>query len=138
MNVTKQHLQRFVELTREAVYDQSGDGEYNCGLGNLKKEYRNLGRRILKHIAEQMELAPGSYEIRWNPGGIACSGDHTLHTDKVYLALHDNIGLGWFYWRTCKGRKDYTGGANQVISWQSLLNNGLNMLIADMKKAQNA
>lgn len=132
MKVTQAHINLFIHLTKAAVYDESGDSE--SGPGHLKAEYKRLGRRILKHIAEELNLAPGSFDIRWNPGGIACSGDHTLHTDKVYLALHDNLGIGWFYWRTCKGRKDYTGGANQVVTWDSLKKNGLTKLIEDLRR----
>jgi hypothetical protein len=135
MNITTKQLARFVALTKLAVYDQTGSGE--SGLGLYKQEYRNLGRRILKYIAEQMQLPKGSYEIRWNPGGVACSGDHTLHTDHVYVALHDNIGSGWFYYRTCKGRKDYAGGQNQIVSWSRFTApGGLDKLIAALKTIQ--
>jgi hypothetical protein len=132
MKVTQAHINRFIELTKKASYDYPQDSD--LGLGTLKKEYRNLGRRILKHIAEELNLAAGSFDIRWNPGGVACSGDHTLHTDTVYLALHDNCGLGWFYWRTCKGRKDYTGGGNQIVRWETLRTHGLAPLIEDMRR----
>lgn len=134
MKVTPKHLARFVELTKLASYDYSGDGETT---GSLKQEFKNLGRRILKHIAEELKLVPGTYDIRWNPGGIACSGDHTLHTDKFYVALHDNIGSGWFYWRTVGGRRDYTGGPNQIVTWKQLLApGGLDKLIRDLRIAQ--
>lgn len=123
--ISTKDISRFVALTKDACYDEVN-----------KQEFRKLGRRILKAIALQMGLNEGEYDIRWNPGGIACSGDHTLHTDKIYLALHDNYGTGYFYWRTCKGRKDYTGGTNQIVSWTSLLKGGLAPLIAVLKTAQ--
>lgn len=123
--ISPSELKRFVILTKSACHDYLN-----------KEEYRKLGRKILKYIAEQMGLQKGEFDIRWNPGGDACSGDHTLHTDKIYLALHDNIGLGWFYWRTCCGRKDYTGGHNQVITWNRLIDTGLGPLIEILKVAQ--
>jgi hypothetical protein len=83
-------------------------------------------------------LQKSEYDVWWNPGGIACSGDHTLHTDKVYLALHDNINFGWFYFRTCKGRKDYSGGTNQIVHWSELKRDGLDCLVGKLKKIQNA
>jgi hypothetical protein len=126
MNITTKQLARFVALTRLACYDYHN-----------KEEYKKLGRKILKYIAEQMQLPKESYEIRWNPGGIACSGDHTLHTDRIYVALHDNIGSGWFYWRTVTGRKDYTGGQNQIVRWEKFLQpGGLDKLIGLLKVAQ--
>src|SRR5271165_5277282 len=123
--ITQKELERFVELRSEACYDYLN-----------KEEYRKLGRKILKYIAEQMGLQKGEYDIRFNPGGQACSGDHTLHTDKVYLALHDNIGSGWFYWRTCNGRKDYSGGPNQIVTWNDFLRYGVLGMVKTLKVAQ--
>ena len=118
MTITRKQLERFVTLTKEAQYDYIN-----------KEEYRKLGRRILKRVVELMGLNKGEYDIRWNPGGQACSGDHTLHANWFYLALHDNIGSGWFYFRTCKGRKDYTGGHNQIVNWSWLIVHGLEELV---------
>jgi len=133
--ITQKQLRRFVELTKSACYDYAQVSD--CGLGKLKQEYRNLGRRILKDIAERMGLTKGQYDIRWNPGGIACSGDSTLHTDKVYVALHDNCGSGWFYWRTVKGRRDFTGGPNQIVRWDDFCEpEGMVNLIRVLKVAQ--
>lgn len=68
---------------------------------------------------------------------MACSGDHTLHTDKVYVALSDNLGMGRFYWRTVTGRKDYTGGANQIVRWDDFCEpEGMGNLIKVLKVAQ--
>ena len=135
MNLTNAHLNLFIHLTKAAANDYSGDSE--CGPGNLKNEYKKLGRRILKYIAEKMALTPDQYDIRWNPGGIACSGDSTLHTDKVYVALHDNCGSGWFYWRTVKGRRDFTGGPNQIVRWDDFCEpEGMVNLIRVLKVAQ--
>jgi hypothetical protein len=124
--------QNFVTLTRLACYNETH-----------KAEYKKLGRRILKEIAKQMGLQKGEFDIRWNPGGIACSGDHTLHTDKVYVALHDNIGSGWFYWRKCHGRKDYgtvMDCPNQIVYWNPtfMSEGGWNNLIETLKQAQTA
>jgi hypothetical protein len=130
MTITEKQLKRFVWLSSNA----SGDAVP----GSLKGEYKNLGRKILKYIAEQMKLLKGAYEIRWNPGGTACSGDHCLHTNKVYVALDDNLSCGWFYWRTVKGMKDYCGGRNQVVYWKDFTApGGLDKLIGVLKVAQS-
>jgi hypothetical protein len=120
--IPQSDLVRFVNLTRSACYDDE-----------LKQEYRKLGRKILKALAGLMGLQKGEFDIRWNPGGIACSGDHVLHTDKIYVALHDNIRLGWFYWRKCNGRKDYTGGVNQIVNWTTLTAHGLEPLAEQLR-----
>lgn len=123
--VTQKQLVRFVALTRAACYNYEN-----------KKEYQRLGRRILKEIAEKLNLKKGEFDIRFNPGGIACSGDHVLHSDKIYLALHDNIGFGSFYYRTCKGRKDFTGGYNRNVAWRDFLEMGIDGLVERLKNAQ--
>lgn len=118
---TKANIKRFIYLT-----------SHSCFIPPLKQEYKNLGRRILKYIAQEMALKEGEYEIRWNPGGIAVSGDHILHTQNVYLALHDNLGTGWFYYRRCEGLRDFSGGTNQIVHWKDI-ENGLEPLIEALK-----
>ena len=56
--ITQKQINRFVTLTREAVYNEE-----------KKAEYRRLGRKILTEIANLMGLQKGEYDIRWNPGG---------------------------------------------------------------------
>ena len=125
--ITQRELVEFVNLTSSARYDY-----FN------KQRYKNLGRKILKELVSLIGLEKGEYDIRWNPGGEACSGDHTLHTNKFYLALHDNLSTGWFYWRTCQGRKDYTGGPNQLYNWTTLTAYGLTLLADTLKKVQRS
>ena len=109
----------------------------NCGYNIKNKDkYRRAGRRILKAIVEQVGLRKGEFEIRWNAGGVAVDGDHILHTDRFYLALSDNCGLGSFYWRTCRGRKDYTGGPNQNYRWTDFVTDGLQPLVDRLIVAQ--
>lgn len=123
---TEKDLKRFISLTSTCGYDSSG---------KRKQEYKNLGQRILRYIAQEMDLKEGEYEIRWNPGGVAVSGDHTLHTSKVYLAFHDNLCSGWFYYRSCNGLRDYSGGSNQIVHWNKLRN--IQQLIDALKIMQN-
>ncbi len=89
------------------------DLAYNA---EAKAEYHRLARRYLKYIAKLLGLPKGSFDVRSNMGGIAVSGEVTLHTDDVYVQLspfpltfHDILI------RTCKGRKDFTGGQNQWL-----------------------
>ncbi len=86
--------------------------------GEAKRAFHNLARRRLKQLANALGLAPGSFDLRSNPAGIAVSGEATLRADHVYVqacqpaAGHDT-GL---LFRTCQGRKDYYGGPNNFAS----------------------
>lgn len=89
-----------------------------CRLSNLagyhsvnKECYRRAAMTYLRALAKDLHLAKDSYSVRFNPGGIAVSGDAILHHDLFYL----NVSSGMAYWRTCKGRKDYSGDANRWI-----------------------
>ena len=72
-------------------------------------EWKKKSMSFLRRIAKELNLNKGDYSIRFNPGGIAVSGDAILHHNSFYLHINDFGG----YWRTCKGQKDYSGGANR-------------------------
>lgn len=79
-----------------------------------KKSFHRIARRQLKALAAYCGLAPSSYDLRSNMGGIAVSGDTTLHHEEVYISVsQDRIGGSCgILIRSCKGRKDYAGGPN--------------------------
>lgn len=87
-----------------------------------KKQFLSLGKKVAQAIAEKLGLAKGSYDIRVNPGGIAVSGEVTLHAERIYIQLGQSSLGPKFMWRLCRGRKDYTGGPNQWMHWDSLKN----------------
>ena len=82
-----------------------------------KRVFHSRALRQLKLLANALGLAPGGYALSSNPGGIV-SGEVMLHADHVYVQAcqpatgHDS-GL---IFRTCQGRKDYYGGANNFAS----------------------
>lgn len=81
-----------------------------CGYNEeMKREFKNLSMRIARRLAREI---PGGARASYNAGGIAVSGDITVHGDFVYVSWEADI-LNWILVRTCKGRKDYTGGRNQ-------------------------
>lgn len=79
---------------------------YNEG---MKAAFKKESMSFLRSLAKKLQLNKGDYSIRFNPGGIAVSGDATLHHNNFYLTIS---GTG-SYWRTCNGQKDYTGGQNR-------------------------
>ena len=86
-----------------------------------KRAFHAAGRRRLKDLAKQLGFPPGSYNVRSNKGGVAVSGEVSLHYGELYVQICQPA-TGWdsgILIRTCKGRKDYTGGRNHFapLSW---------------------
>jgi len=89
-----------------------------------KLNFHRLGKRVLKAIAKEMGLQSGTYDIRSNLAGCGSSGEVTLHGEHIYIqfsqtALGSDAG---FMYRYCDGRKDSTGGCNNWMNWDTLLN----------------
>jgi hypothetical protein len=86
--------------------------------GAAKRAFHSRARRQLKCVADALGLAPRSYDLRSNQGGIAVSGEITLHAAHLYVqacqpATGQDSGV---LFRTCQGRKDYCGGPNNFAS----------------------
>jgi hypothetical protein len=80
--------------------------------------FHSRARSQLRRVATALGLQPGDYDLRSNQGGIAVSGEITLHTDHIYVqasqsAMGHHSGV---LFRNCKGRKDYSGGPNNFAS----------------------
>jgi hypothetical protein len=80
-----------------------------------KEAFHTTAKAALKEVADALELPKGSYEIRSNKAGPAILGEVTLHGENIYVQVGESPH-GILY-RTCKGRKDYTGGGNQWLGW---------------------
>ena len=83
-----------------------------------KRRFHTTARSRLKKLAAELALPQGSYDLRSNKAGIAVSGEITLHHDRAYIQVGQfglSSGHGILI-RTCKGRKDYTGGANHFVA----------------------
>lgn len=78
-----------------------------------KDQLHRAGKKALKALAEKLNLPAGGFEVRSNKGGIAVSGEITLHSESLYVQISDSLGRGLqVLFRTCKGMKDYSGGQN--------------------------
>ena len=106
----------------EALCNLVGHCSYNA---ENKERWRKLSRKLLKSVVEILALPKGSYDLRYNPAGIACGGDATLHHDKVYVQFTPDMICNWILVRTCEGRKDYAGGWNRSYSFDDLRRNGV-------------
>ena len=112
--MSKNEIQKFVNLV-----NGSGIG-YNL---EAKAEFKRLSMKVLRQIVLKLGLPKGSFEICFNTGGIAVSGDPILHSEHLYIDMSLSC-LGpqqGFMFRSCKGRKDYTGGQNHWMKWEELL-----------------
>lgn len=83
-----------------------------------KRPFHRHGRRQLHLLADVLGLSEETYDLRSNEGGIAVSGEVTLHADRLYVqvsqpATRADTGI---LFRTCEGRRDYTGGRNNFAS----------------------
>jgi hypothetical protein len=99
-----------------------------------KDKWHRLGKKVCKQIADVLGLTPNTYDIRSNKGGIAVSGEVTLHAEHIYIQFAQScVGGHQFMYRSCKGRKDYTGGTNRWMSFEQLRDN-LPVAIAKFKE----
>jgi hypothetical protein len=86
-------------------------------------EKRALGqasKSVLRATAKALGLKTGEYDLRFIRGGSSVHGDATLHTENVYVQVSTDVQSGVLV-RSCQGRKDYQGGANQWIGWEAFL-----------------
>lgn len=100
---------RFVEIAGTPV---AGDAD-------LKAEFLRMGKQMAIRLAVAMGLNEDGYDVRVNKAGPAVSGEVTLHTDRHYVQFGQSVP-GSFMVRSCKGRKDYTGGRNHWVKWEDL------------------
>ncbi|MGK0491322.1 hypothetical protein [Sphingomonas echinoides] len=88
-----------------------------------KKLFHTDGRKALRALADALGLPEDSYAIRSNRGGIAVSGEVTLHGMNIYVQLSlGAMGAGReVMFRRVAGRKDYVGDRNNWASVHELV-----------------
>lgn len=97
----------------------------SCPIGydmDRKAAFHHEARRLLRRLAKALALDADSYDIRSNQGGIAVSGEVTLHGETLYVQVSQSyIGPGSeVLYRQCNGRKDYCGDRNHFASASDL------------------
>lgn len=83
-----------------------------------KRAFHVQARRQMTKLAIALGLSPGGYDLRSNKGGIAVSGEVTLHADHLYVQV-SQPATGYdtgIMFRSCRGRRDYVGGPNNFAS----------------------
>ena len=91
-----------------------------------KQRFKTIGKKAMKELAVLLELK--EYDIDFNPGGIAVSGDLRLmgmwsEENGVYILMNkDFVGQPWGegYFRSIKHMRDFTGGTNNWLHYREL------------------
>lgn len=83
-----------------------------------KLKFHRTAKARLKEVAKHLGLPAGSFDIRTNMAGPAVCGETTLHGERIYVQVSQScMGRGSdILYRTCDGRKDYTGGRNNFMA----------------------
>lgn len=102
-------------LTKLITFIGSHTLEYNQ---SNKDQFKEMGLKAMRRLASALKLK--EFEARFNPGGIAVSGDLYLHgmfNDKIgiYIQISQYGNKTNFMYRTVTGMKDYTGGSNNYF-----------------------
>lgn len=87
-----------------------------------KKQFHKVAHARLELAASHAGLRGVDYDLRSNMGGIAVSGEVTLHHDRVYVQVSQpctgsDTGI---LIRRCQGRRDYIGGRNHFLPLSQL------------------
>ena len=79
-----------------------------------KRAFHREARSALAALARELALVPGDFDLRVNAGGIAVSGEVTLHGEMLYVQISCGVmGPGReILYRRCNGRRDYCGDRN--------------------------
>jgi hypothetical protein len=82
----------------------------------VKQRFHTAARARLRRLATTLRFPLGSFDLRSNLGGIAVSGEITLHHDDVNIQVWQPASGAdsGILIRTCQGRRDYTGGRNHL------------------------
>ena len=88
----------------------------------IKAEFHRDAAAYLRELATLLGLAAGTYDVRSNKGGVAVLGEVTLHGEHIYLQLGGSIPMPQLMYRSCKSRKDYSGGPNCWAAYTKLQN----------------
>ena len=86
-----------------------------------KKKFHAVGKKALKDLAEKLGLSKGEFDLRNSKGGDAVTGEIILHSDNVYVQIFSDFsGVLKVLYRSCNGRKDYSGGTNRYANVEDL------------------
>lgn len=77
-----------------------------------KAIFQSSARLLMREIVREFKI--GAYSLRTNKGGLAVSGEVTLHTNTIYIQASQKLfqkGIQLLV-RQCEGQRDYCGKVN--------------------------
>jgi len=86
-----------------------------------KKALGQAVKSVLRSLAKSEGWKTGEYEVRYNPGGPSVKGDGVLHGQDLYVSVSPDSAFPGVLVRNCGGLKDYQGGPNGWMSWETFL-----------------
>ena len=108
-------------LYTPAHYDDAAKRNFHRAAKTL---LQRLAKRLDQTWSSSAQAGYGEHDpIRSNKGGIAVSGEITLHYDRLYIQVSQSVmgnNSGILY-RSCNGRKDYCGGQNHFAPLSALV-----------------
>lgn len=110
--------------------------------GSSKRRFRQLTRKVLVQLAADLGLEKGQYDLRFNPGGVAVTGEHTLQSERIYVHIGFEMGDGHFgwggvYYRQVESRSAHArSGHNNHLRVRDLAN--WTKFVDDVRRVMNA
>ncbi|QXN72577.1 hypothetical protein RCTIPTONUS_107 [Rhodobacter phage RcTiptonus] len=95
--------------------------DYNA---EAKAKFLSTAKKLLQRLKKELGNEYGECDrIRTNKGGIAVSGEVTLHYDRLYVQVSQSCmgDRGTVMFRSCASRNDYSGGQNNFADSETLV-----------------
>ncbi len=129
-------MKNFLQLAQLMNNDEAG-----CYNQNFKEKFERIGKKAMREVAESLELK--QYDISFNPGGIAVSGDLRLmgmwsEGNGIYISMNKDFpeaSWGQILYRRIKHMKDFTGGTNNWCKFADMF--GLQIFIGTMLRLKD-
>jgi len=95
-------------------------GAFDTYDSGLKKQFHDNAKKVLREIGKRLGLDKSDFDVRSNKAGPASTGEIHFHSDKLYITI-GGLDSDRVMYRSCNGRKDYSGGSNQWTTLSALL-----------------
>ena len=99
-----------------------------------KASFHRSGGTLLRALAAAVGLEAKTFDVRSCQGGPGVMGEVILHSTYFYIQLFMDGSNPRLLYRTCKGRKDYSGGPNQYVWLDSLVDDSKRQFVVILQR----